>query len=319
MTFDWVTVGNPGNTDDIHDDGFGSVDATYRISKYEVTNAQYAEFLNAVASMDSFGGSDSTLYNPSMGSSTYGGITRSGSAGNYTYAVKPPAVGQGPGGSDYAYDNKPVVFVSFVDAMRFTNWLHNGQDNGDTESGVYNVSDGVSESRSANAKYWIPNDDEWYKAAYYDPNGGGGIGAYHDYPTSTDSRPNNNLPSADTGNSANFYDGGYTTGSSSFPMTDVGAFALSDSPYGTYDQGGNVYEWTETAYSPSFRGRVVRGGSGLVRQRFGVAGLHADFRDVYQPALEGDWLGIRVATVPEPSTALLCALAALGCSMRRRG
>ncbi len=61
-------------------------------------------------------------------------------------------------------------YVSFFDAMRFTNWLHNGQGSGDTESGAYTIGSGTDEVRSANAKYWIPSEDEWYKAAYYDPN-----------------------------------------------------------------------------------------------------------------------------------------------------
>ena len=46
VMFDWETVGNTGNAADPLT-GFGSVDYTYRISKHEVTNAQYAEFLNA--------------------------------------------------------------------------------------------------------------------------------------------------------------------------------------------------------------------------------------------------------------------------------
>ena len=48
VTFDWATVGNPGNADDIHGAGYGGVDYAYNISKHEVTNGQYVEFLNAV-------------------------------------------------------------------------------------------------------------------------------------------------------------------------------------------------------------------------------------------------------------------------------
>ena len=307
VTFDWATVGNPGNADDIHGSGYGGVDYTYRISKHEVTNSQYAEFLNAVASTDSFGGSDSTLYSPSMGSNTIGGITRSGSLGSYTYAVKSPAVGQGPGGSNYLYENKPVVFVSFFDAMRFVNWLHNGQGSGGTETGVYNISDGLSELRSTNSKFWIPSEDEWYKAAYHDPNVGGG-GAYYDYPTSTDNTPNNNRHSADTGNSANYYDGEYTTGNSSFPMTDVGAYSMSESPYGTFDQGGNVWEWNEAIISTSARG--LRGGAFNIPEY----SLLADYVRIDNGSPTGEFghVGFRVATVPEPSTVPLGVVAWLG-------
>ena len=48
----------------------------YSIGKYEVTNAQYAQFLNAVAVTD-----PNALYHTSMGSNVRGGITRSGGVG----------------------------------------------------------------------------------------------------------------------------------------------------------------------------------------------------------------------------------------------
>lgn len=119
VTFDWATIGNLGNAADPETD-YGSVSYTYRISKHEVTNAQYVAFLNAVAANDTNG-----LYDTIMSFSSRGGITRSGLQGSYSYSVKTPAIGQGPGGSDYTYDNKPVNYVSFFDAMRFVNWLEN--------------------------------------------------------------------------------------------------------------------------------------------------------------------------------------------------
>ena len=47
-TFDWINVNDPGNANDTHGADYGGVDYAYRISKHEVTNAQYAEFLNSV-------------------------------------------------------------------------------------------------------------------------------------------------------------------------------------------------------------------------------------------------------------------------------
>ena len=73
VSIDWVTVGDPGNTSDTT--GFGSVGYSYQISKYEVTNAQYTEFLNAVGSLDNWELYSTTL---NSGSSFSRGITRSG-------------------------------------------------------------------------------------------------------------------------------------------------------------------------------------------------------------------------------------------------
>ena len=99
VTIDWTPVGNPGNAPDPLNSSkipsVGSVSYPYQISKNDVTNAQYAEFLNAVAASDPKG-----LYNPKMGSDQNGGITRSGSSGSYTYAVKTNMA------------DKPVIFVS---------------------------------------------------------------------------------------------------------------------------------------------------------------------------------------------------------------
>jgi hypothetical protein len=123
VTIDWVTVGLPGTAADSRT-GDGAVAYTYRISKYEVTNAQYVEFLNAVAETDDPNG----LYDTDMTTGSAGGITRSGSAGSYSYS---PIAGR---------ELMPVNYVSFWDSLRFANWLHNGRGN----SGVFlaHTSDG---------------------------------------------------------------------------------------------------------------------------------------------------------------------------------
>ncbi len=139
VTIDYVLVGNPNNESDdevmVQDGttGYGSVDYTYNIGKYEVTNAQYAEFLNAVATV----GDPNGLYNSDMNSGWYdiGGILQSGSGteGNpWTYSTRTNR------------SNRPVNYVSWYDSLRFTNWLHNGQptgvqDTSTTEDGAYNM------------------------------------------------------------------------------------------------------------------------------------------------------------------------------------
>ena len=167
-----VPVGNPGNAADSRNADFGSVGYTYNIGKYEVTASQYAEFLNAVAATDTYG-----LYDTDMWSGSWGcQIQRSGSPDSYSYSVA----------SDHA--NRPVNNVSYWNACRFANWLHNGQPTGaqgagTTETGAYtlngyNGTDGRTIQRNADWKWAVTSEDEWYKAAYYNPL----TTSYYDYP-----------------------------------------------------------------------------------------------------------------------------------------
>ena len=102
VTVDWVTVGNPGNADDIHGDGYGGVDYVYQIGTYEVTAGQYTEFLNAVGATDTYG-----LYSTNMASWDYGcKIQRDGSSGSYTYSVAAER------------ENRPVNLVDWYNTLR---------------------------------------------------------------------------------------------------------------------------------------------------------------------------------------------------------
>jgi formylglycine-generating enzyme required for sulfatase activity len=320
VTIETVPVTNPGNPPDIRYDsvGFGAVGYNFRIGKFEITNAQYVEFLNAIGASD-----PNLLYDERMTESPFwpGGIIRSGSPGSYTYAIKPPAIGQGAGGSDYSYDDKPVTYVSWYDAIRFANWLHNGQpagpqDANSTEDGAYTIAFPVSSiMRNPGARWWLPSEDEWYKAAYHDPAGG----VYYDYPIGTSSTPNNNLPEADTGNSANFHTGSdCTTGNCDYPFTDVGAYILSSSPVGTFDQGGNVREWTDSVRRLNPGRRSKRGGWWGSRSYFLHAnGLAGGITDEV-PARADASSGYRLATlIPEPNALQLAIFGALPLLFRR--
>jgi formylglycine-generating enzyme required for sulfatase activity len=287
VTIDWVTVGDPGNAADTT--GFGSVSEVYRISETEVTNAQYAEFLNAKAASDPLG-----LYNTTMGSG-YGGITRSGSSGSFSYSA---IAGR---------EAMPVNYVSFYDSLRFANWLNNGQGSGDTETGAYTLlggtaipSNGLTVTRNAGTNIFLTSEDEWYKAAYYDAL----TTSYFEYPAGTDTQTVCAVPGA-TANTANC---GNVVGD----LTDVGSYTGSASPYGTFDQGGNVWEWNEAIIGSS-RGR--RGGNFFLYP----GNLAASNRSSNDPTNEINNVGSRVASpIPEPGTGLLVMTGMLGLAGWRR-
>ena len=143
----------------------GVVNYPYRINKYEITNQQYAVFLNSLATGTA---TINNLYKSSMTASYAGGIIQSGSGTTnapFSYHVKANMA------------NKPVVFVDYVSSIRFINWLSNGAPTGTsipdgvTEYGAYTIEAGpggadlITKNRDQN--YWLPSLNEWHKAAYY--------------------------------------------------------------------------------------------------------------------------------------------------------
>ena len=209
-----VPVGNADNPGDRT--GFGSVPYKYRIAKHEVTMEQYAAFLNAAVKQRTAG------YLSQM--SRYG-LVRVANGTEKDFVAKA------------GWEKKPAVLASWNDAVRFANWLTNGMGDGSTENGAYKFIDEWGEKTlkmpdhaalAAGSKvHWVlASENEWYKAAYYDPAKNGGAGGYWQYPA-----PGGNPPKANLGTTT---------------MMDVGSFPESKSAYGTLDQGGNVWEWNET-------------------------------------------------------------------------
>lgn len=309
IVIDTVLVGNAGNAAQSSanrnhaqsgGDGFGSVSYDYHIGTHEVTNAQYTAFLNAVAASDPHG-----LWNTNMGSIDRAGISRSGSSGSYTYSVRTATSGYNNGQS---MGNMPVNYVSFWDAARFTNWLTTG----DTETGVYNLDPtGIANNTiTRDASAWaaggvaIASENEWYKAAYYDPTLDSGTGGYWLYATQSDTAPTATAPNNTDANSVNG-DGSLSPDSDN--VTPVGGYEVASSFYGTFDQSGNVWEWNDDIFSSN---RVWRGGA------FNNVDfiLQSSFRDELDPAFETSTIGFRVSSlvaIPEPSTILMFALTGL--------
>ncbi len=322
VTIDWVTVGDPGNAGGtlVYSGTamtFGAVAQSFRIMKYEWTNSQYTEFLNAV---DPQGTNPNSIWNSSMGSDPRGGISfNSGNANGSKYAVS----------SNMA--DKPVNFVSWFDAARVANWLHNGsQIYGSTDSsasapqntGAYTLgtaTSGTAPAQNVGSMFYVPTEDQWYKAAYY--KGGGTNAGYWEYatqvtgtaPTAVTANATGIGSAGSTGNFANYLFAADWNGQNG-NVTTVGTNG-GQSAYGTFDQTGNLYEWNDlTGAANSLRG--LRGGgwqttasnvSSAIRYQFSASGELFSFA--------GGGVSFRLASpvaVPEPSTWAM-GLAGLAC------
>jgi formylglycine-generating enzyme required for sulfatase activity len=177
------------------------------------------------------------------------------------------------------------------------------QGNATTEDGGYTMEDAYPGNliRNAGATIVLTSEDEWYKAAYYDAV----AASYFDYPAGSNMQTTCTAPTA-AANSANCNSVGFT---------DVGSYTGSSSPNGTFDQGGNVWEWNESIISDVSGG--LRGG---VFAASNSSLFAASFRDTFglTSEVELDLLGFRVASLPEPAAGLLMLTGMLGLSIWRR-
>jgi formylglycine-generating enzyme len=272
ISYETVPVNNVDNIADSN--GLGKVSYEYHIGKYNVTIEQYCDFLNAVASLDD----KYNLYNPNMGIDlNIAGIQRSGKIGSYSYSVM-----NNLGDSS----KRPITYVSCYSLFRFANWMTNGQPIGiqndlTTEKGSYKITvNPITKTTtvekiydSSKDMYYMPTENEWYKAAYYSPNyNNTGSPGYYLYATQSDETPSNLLTDSKSNkNAANFVDGvNYCVTQQPFFdvkqnfLTPIGTFANSKSYYGTYDQTGLVYNLLELDISESVfitRGGFWAGGS----------------------------------------------------------
>lgn len=220
-----------------------------------------------------------------------------------------------PGVSGGAWSgNQPAAFVDWFEAAAFVNFLNT--DRGFTAA--YDLSwDGESWSmnlwtsaqawqlggenlyRHKDAYYFLPSENEWFKAAYYQ--GGGTNAGYWDYPTQSDTAPTAVASGVLAGTAV--YDG-QTEPASVFANGGLSA-------YGQRGLGGNVAEWTESAWdglnNSVSEERAVRGGDWFG----GAEQLASSYRDINAPLYESDFIGFRVASVPEARTTTLLLLAGL--------
>ncbi|MFZ9933470.1 MAG: SUMF1/EgtB/PvdO family nonheme iron enzyme, partial [Chthoniobacterales bacterium] len=166
--------------------------------------------------------------------------------------------------------------------------------------------------RNSKAIYVLPSENEWYKAAYYDPNANGGLGGYWDYATGSDSAPTAVASGTTSGTAV--YGQVYDTGPAN--ITNAGGL----SPYGTMAQNGNVAEWGESGFTPpnnsASEKRVIRDGSWSYNSDLLASSNRLDFGPAVEFSL--GTVGFRVAAVPELSGSFATLLCALGVVLRRR-
>jgi formylglycine-generating enzyme required for sulfatase activity len=183
------------------------------------------------------------------------------------------------------------------------------------------------------ATFYIPTEDQWYKAAYY--KGSGTNAGYYDYATQNDTTPT--AVSATTvgtgtsgagspvtsGNFANYNSAADWNGQDG-NVTTVGTNG-GPSAYGAFDMSGNVTEWNDLTGAAGARG--LRGGDWNSGAAFFLA---SSYRFAFDPSLESNGLGFRLASpasgpsgVPEIDPAglgsvLALVTGALGLRGRRR-
>ena len=303
----FVNVGDPGNAADTGSTspGYGAVNYNYQIGSFLVTNNEYIQFLNAVASNDTY-----ALYADYGMNSSRGGIIRSGSPGSYTYTVKTN------------YGNKPVIWVSWFDCARYCNWLSNNKPSGaqnstTTENGAYNLNGAITGNAvSVNPTnpntglapaYRLPTENEWYKAAYY--KAGGTNAGYWAYATQSNSVPSTLMTSVYGDGMSSSANGGMSAGKNSANynlsadwdglngnVTTVGTNG-GPSFYGTYDQTGNLHQWNDLdGTATQYRG--YRGGDWIYI--IDSSYVSSSYRYGDAPSLQNYTVGFRLASLLNP-------------------
>jgi formylglycine-generating enzyme required for sulfatase activity len=268
INMDFVSIGHAGNASDTTietNNGtfrYGSVGYNYRIGKYEVTNAQWNAF-TSVAGVPTGDPSNAFAFDQ---------------------------------GSYFTGAQQPTNCVSWFEAAQFCNYLTSGN----KMLGAYNfgiaISNGLIDRASAISTYGIvyvlPTENEWYKAAYYKPDGSG----YSVY-----ANGQNTYPVADYG--WNYYGGSYTT------PWNVGTGTQEQN--GTYDMMGNVWEWNESVVCGNYLGLLGGSYDGRNGDYFPWLSIASSSVGGNTPTNDDADLGFRVVAVPEPCSLVLLSLGGL--------
>jgi formylglycine-generating enzyme required for sulfatase activity len=275
FTIDFTTIGNPGNAADTT--GYGSVGYTFRIGTYAISQNQID---NATAS---------GLANVTAGAWS---------------------------------GDQPAANMNWYESAAFVNWLNTSKGfqpaynltwSGSTWSmALWTVTDAGYDAnnlyRNSLAKYFLPSENEFYKAAWGKSDGSG----YYLYPTASDSPPTA-VASGTTAGTAVY------NRAASQPSSVYQAGGLSS--YGTMGQGGNVFKWLESASDGVNNSTIENRGRRGSNINYTFLSLRSSSRSSIDPGFANNSTGFRVAsveTVPEPSTYALFGLGAIGLLMEMR-
>lgn len=281
FTIDFVPISGSTNPDR----GYGIVNHDYRMGTYEITNDQWDKFkaINGTVM-----GTPSSAYDQT---------------------------------SSFTGMNVPTNCVSWYEAAQFVNWLNTSTGHqaaykftGTQGTANYTFANwstaeatgGTNFYRHKDAFYYLPTEDEWIKAAYWN----GSI-----------------LQTYATTPGVSLFQGNGSNGGWNYWDEDNGPDGPSEGPWnvrtgsqelnGTYDMMGNIWEWIESPYYSGDYGsdseREMRGGSYLNSSDSPASSN----RVIGNPDCEGWYVGFRVASVPEPATLSLIALGGFA-TLRRR-
>jgi sulfatase modifying factor 1 len=293
FSMEFVTIGNPDNAADTDINALplnaGAVGYTYDMGKFEVSRDMITKY-NA-----NFGTNNNLVI-------TLNDMTSFGGNGS----------------------NRPATGITWNEAARFVNWLNISTGNkeaykfavgSDIDSNIQLWTSGdagydaSNKYRNSLARYFLPSYNEWYKAAYYNPNDG----TYYDYANGSNTRP-----TAVTGglSGAVYTQTGEASPVGPADVTNAGGL----SPYQVMGLNGNAREWeessTDLANNNGASNRGIRGGSWLNNS----SALMPSSRGNNTPSLVGNNMGFRVASlsssappaVPEPSMMVIVTLFSFG-------
>ncbi|NUQ68214.1 MAG: SUMF1/EgtB/PvdO family nonheme iron enzyme [Phycisphaerales bacterium] len=301
--FDWAVItdlNNPAYAGDPEfgtNAGRGSVPYTYRISRLEVTTAQWMEFMNTFSTQ---------------------GINMS--------SHRPISWGAQQSGNRYELRNMPSAAmiplrgINWRSCAQYCNWLTNGKSSNPASllTGAYDVSTFGDDpggwftdqlAHSPGALFWIPTLDEWLKAVHYDPHRfGPGQGGWWEYCNSSDVPPVSGPPGVGETTA------GYRAPGFAELSVPLGAYPDVRTPWGLLDASGGAAEWMETVMGPAPHfSRLLDGTWAGSDSQSSMD--RAGSTDGAGPNFRG-YAGLRIVSIPAPSLWMLVLIPVV--AQRRR-